>query len=87
MVIILRGSGASYAVGALHNFFSLQRMFPCRSIGPRTEEELANERGFGVIARADKRGDVRDSRRAIREAQALGKSMVETIQVLGKSRT
>ncbi|MFC2003794.1 flavodoxin family protein [Chloroflexota bacterium] len=84
IVIVFRGSGASFTVGALNNFFNLQMMIPSRSIGPRTEEELASERGFGVIARADKRGDVRDSRQAIIEAQALGKSMVETIQVLGK---
>ncbi|MFC1870531.1 flavodoxin family protein [Chloroflexota bacterium] len=83
-VVVLRNDGASCAVSALNNFFSLQRMIPSRSLGPRTEEELASERGFGVIARADKKGDARKNKKAMIEAQALGKSMVETIQTLSR---
>ena len=83
-VVVLRNSGSSFALSVLNNFFSLQRMIPVRSIGPRTEEELATERGCGVIAYADKRGEVGKNKRAMTEAQALGKAMVETLQILSK---
>lgn len=82
-VVVIRKSGASFALSALNNFFNLQNMILARSIGPRTEEELANERGCGVIAIADKRGEVRKNKLAITEAQALGKAMVETLRILG----
>ena len=59
-------------------------MIPASSISPRTEEELATERGWGVIAYADKRGEVRNNKRAMAEAHALGKAMVETLQILSK---
>lgn len=81
-IVALRGSGGSFALSTLNNFFNLHGMIPARSISPRTEEELANERGNGVVAYADKRGDVKKNQRAITGAQALGKAVVETIQVL-----
>ena len=83
-VVVLRSSGATFALSAFNNFFNLQRMIPSKSMGPRTEEELAYELGHAVIAHADKRGDVRKNKQAMIEAQALGKAIIETLQVLGK---
>ncbi|MFC1872839.1 flavodoxin family protein [Chloroflexota bacterium] len=83
-VVVRRGSGGSTVFSALNEFFNLQRMIPARSIQNRTEEELANERGGGVIAFGDKRGDVTKDTKAIAQAQSLGKAMVETIQLLNK---
>jgi multimeric flavodoxin WrbA len=83
-IVVLRGSGASFAMSTLNNYFNLQSMIPARSIGSRTEEELAIERGYGVIAFADKRGEVKENKKAIMAAQALGKAMVETLQTFSK---
>jgi len=81
-VVVARDTGASAAFSQLSDFFNLHRMIPARSIGPRTVEELARERGGGVIAYADKRGEVSENKKAMAEAQSLGKAMVETIQIL-----
>ena len=81
-VVVARDTGASAAFSQLSDFFNLHRMIPARSIGPKTGEELARERGGGVIAYADKRGEVSENKKAIAEAQSLGKAMVETIQIL-----
>ncbi len=81
-VIVARVSGASAAFGALSNFFNLHRMLPARSIGPRTEEELMKEFGGGVIAYADKPGEVKKDKEAIAKARSLGKAVVETFQAL-----
>jgi len=75
-VIVARDTGASAAFSALNDFFSLHRMLPARSISPRTVEELARERGGAAIAYADKRGEVRDNKKAMAEAQARGKMRV-----------
>ena len=83
-VVVERNSGASFAFSALNEFFNLHRMIPARSIGPRTEEELAKERGGGVIAYADKAGEVKKDKQAMAEAQSLGKAIVETLQALKK---
>ncbi len=83
-VVVARSSGATSAIAALNNFFMLQRMMPARSIGPRTVEELARERGGVAIGYADKRGEVRENKKAMAEAQALGQAMVETVAVLRK---
>lgn len=83
-VVVARDTGGSAAFGQLSDFFNLLRMIPARSIGPRTIEELAEERGGGVIAYADKRGEVKSNKKAMAEAQALGKAMVETLQVLNR---
>jgi len=81
-VIVARYTGASSAFSAFLDFFSLQKMIPATSIGLRTEEELARERGGGVIAYADKKGEIRKDRQAIARAQSLGKSIVEIVQIL-----
>jgi len=81
-VVVARSGGASTAFSALSDFFSLHRMIPARSIGPRTEEELAKEWGGGVIAYADKPGEVKKDKQALAKAQSLGRAMVETIQIL-----
>ena len=78
-IVVLRGSGASFALSTLNNYFNLHSMIPARSMGSRTEEELAIERGYGVIAFADKRGEVKENKKAIMASQALGKAMVETL--------
>ena len=83
-IVVFRGSGASFALSTLNNYFNLQSMIPARSIGSRTEEELAIELGCGVIAFADKRGEVIENKKAIMAAQALGRAMVETVQILNK---
>lgn len=83
-IVVARNSGASSTFGAFLEFFSLTRMIPATSIGFRTEEELAKERGGGVIAYADKRGDVRKDKQAIARAQSLGKAVVETIQAFSQ---
>ncbi|MFC1992530.1 flavodoxin family protein [Chloroflexota bacterium] len=85
-IVIYRNSGASFALSALNNFFGLQRMIRARSIGSRTEEEIASEGGCGVIAHADKRGEVSKNKQAMIQAQALGRAMVETIQVLSSHK-
>ena len=81
-VVVARSVGASTAFSALSDFFSLHRMIPARSIGPRTEEELAQEWGGGVIAYADKPGEVKKDELALAKARSLGKAIVETLQVL-----
>ncbi|MFC2063255.1 flavodoxin family protein, partial [Chloroflexota bacterium] len=83
-IVVLRGSGASFALSTLNNYFNIQNMIPARAIGSRTEEELTIERGSGVSAFVDKRGEVIENERAIMAAQALGKAMVETLQTLNK---
>ena len=83
-IVVDRNSGSSFAFSALNEFFNLHRMIPARSIGPRTEEELARERGGGVIAFADKAGEAGKDKQAMAEAQSLGKAIVETIQILSK---
>jgi len=81
-VVVARDTGASAAFSQLSDFFNLHRMIPARSIGPRTADELARERGGGVIAYADKRGEVRGNEKAIGEAESLGKAIVETLRML-----
>lgn len=53
-----------------------------RSMGPRTEEELAKEWGGGVIAYADKPGEVINNQQAMARAQSLGVAMVETLKMV-----
>ena len=84
VVIVARGGGTSFAYSSLDAFFNLQRMIPARSIEPRTEDELVTERMM-VIAYADKRGDVKENKQAMAQAQALGRAIVETIKVLNKA--
>lgn len=79
-VLVARGGGASFAFSSLTAFFNLQMMILARSIGPRTAEELLAERMM-VIAYADKRGDVRENEKAMLQAQALGRAVVETIKI------
>ena len=81
-VVVARQVGASNAFSELNDFFGLHRMIPARSMGPRTEEELAKEWGGGVIAYADKPGEVGKDELALAKARSLGKAIVETIQVI-----
>ena len=81
-VVVARQVGASNAFSELNDFFGLHRMIPARSIGPRTEEELAKEWGGGVIAYADKPGEVINNQQAMARAQSLGVAMVETLQMV-----
>jgi multimeric flavodoxin WrbA len=83
-VVVAGQSGASTAFNTIMGFFSLQKMVPARAVGPRSEEELAEERTSGVIAYAYDRGDVRNNGRVMTQARALGRAMVETITLLGK---
>ncbi|MFC1892933.1 flavodoxin family protein [Chloroflexota bacterium] len=83
-VVVARTTGAASAIAALNDFFTLQKMMPARSIGPRTAEELARERSGVAIGYADKRGEVRKHERAMAEAEALGRAMVETIAMVHK---
>jgi multimeric flavodoxin WrbA len=83
-VVVARNSGASATFSALSDFFNLHRMIPARSIGSRTVEELAKEWGGGVIAYADKPGEVKKDEQAIAKAQSLGKAIVETLQAINK---
>jgi multimeric flavodoxin WrbA len=80
-VVVARQVGASNAFSELNDFFGLHRMIPARSMGPRTEEELAKEWGGGVIAYADKPGEVINNQQAMARAQSLGVAMVETLQM------
>ncbi len=81
-VVVARQVGASNAFSELNDFFGLHRMIPARSMGPRTEEELAKEWGGGVIAYADKPGEVINNQQAMARAQSLGVAMVETLQMV-----
>ncbi len=81
-VVVARQVGASNAFSELTDFFGLHRMIPARSMGPRTEEELAKEWGGGVIAYADKPGEVINNQQAMARAQSLGVAMVETLQMV-----
>ncbi|MBU2536299.1 MAG: flavodoxin family protein [Chloroflexi bacterium] len=81
-VVVARQVGASNAFSELNDFFGLHRMIPARSMGPRTEEELAKEWGGGVIAYADKPGEVINNQQAMARAQSLGVAMVETMQMV-----
>ena len=81
-VVVARQVGASNAFSELNDFFGLHRMIPARSMGPRTEEELAKEWGGGVIAYADKPGEVINNQQAMARAQSLGIAMVETLQMV-----
>ncbi len=81
-VVVARQVGASNAFSELSDFFGLHRMIPARSMGPRTEEELAKEWGGGVIAYADKPGEVTNNQQAMARAQSLGVAMVETMQMI-----
>ncbi len=81
-VVVARQVGASNAFSELNDFFGLHRMIPARSMGPRTEEELAKEWGGGVIAYADKPGEVINNQQALARAQSLGVAMVETLQMV-----
>jgi multimeric flavodoxin WrbA len=82
VVVVARQVGASNAFSELNEFFGLHRMMPARSIGPRTEDELIREWGGGVIAYADKPGEVVNNQQAMTRAQLLGVAMVETIQLI-----
>lgn len=81
-VVVARQVGASNAFSELNDFFGLHRMIPARSMGSRTEEELAKEWGGGVIAYADKPGEVINNQQAMARAQSLGVAMVETMQMV-----
>ncbi|MFC1914259.1 flavodoxin family protein [Chloroflexota bacterium] len=86
-IVVANRTGASSAFSALNAFINLHMMIPARSIRARTEEEeLINERGSGVIAYGNKKGDVRSDTRAIDEAQALGKAMVETMRLVNDKK-
>ncbi len=83
-VVVARQVGASKAFSELHDFFGLHRMIPARSIGPRSDEELDREWGGGVIAYADKPGEVVNNQQAVARAQSLGVAMVETVQMVNR---
>lgn len=83
-IVVARSAGSSFSINALYNFFNLHSMIPARSISPRTAEELAVERGYGVVAYADKRGDIKTKEKAMAAAKALGRSAVETMQLLSR---
>ena len=70
VIVVARLRGASETLGAFLNYFYIQRM---TVIG-------------GVIAYADKRGEVRQNKLAMDEARGLGRAMVQAIQRYEKGR-
>lgn len=76
VVVVARRTGASHAFSAFQNFFYIHRMLSATASG---EEIEPGGRGGGAIAYAGKKGDVRQDRRGLNEARALGRAIVETI--------
>jgi multimeric flavodoxin WrbA len=83
-VIVAGQAGASVSFNNVMGFFNIQKMMLAKSIGPRSEQELPDDRVGGVIAYAFDLGAVRENQRAMAQARALGKSIVETIELLGR---
>ncbi len=84
VVVVARRSGTAPAFSAFHDFFNIHRMVSAGgAIGYTSEEEISREeRGGGVIAYADKKGDARQDMRGMAEARALGRAVVKSIKAM-----
>ncbi len=85
-VLVARGLGVSSAFDTLCHFFNAHRMILASGIGPRSADELAIERTGMAFAYANRRGEVAKNTHAIAQAQALGRSVVETIGNLSNAK-
>ena len=81
-VVVAGQAGGSVAFNTIIGFFNIQKMALAKSLGPRSEEELPNDRAGGVIAYAYDPGAVRNDIRAMTQARYLGRALVETIELL-----
>jgi multimeric flavodoxin WrbA len=81
-VVVAGQAGASLSFNNIIGFFNMQKMVLAKSIGPRTEDELIDDRAGGVIAYAYDPGEVSQNLRALAQARALGKSIMETLDLL-----
>ena len=84
VVVVARRTGAGPAFSAFLNFFNIQRMISAGgAIGYSDQESISPEaRGGGAIAYGGKKGEVRQDRQGMAEAQALGKAMVRAIKTI-----
>ncbi len=85
-VVVARRTGGTSAFSAFHAFFNIHRMLSASSvIISAGEEEIEPGRGGGVIAYADSKGDVRQDKRGMDEAKALGRTIVKAIGGMKKA--
>ena len=84
VVVVARRTGAGPAFSAFLDFFNIQRMISAGgAIGYSDQESISpGERGGGAIAYGGKKGEVRQDKQGMAEAQALGKAMVRAIKTL-----
>jgi len=82
VVVVARRTGATPTFSAVQSFFNIHRMTSAtRAIAQASGEKTEPEgRGGGAIAYAGGKGDVRQDKRGMSEARALGRTIVETIQ-------
>jgi multimeric flavodoxin WrbA len=81
-VIVAGSAGGSVSFNSVMGFFKIQKMILAKSMGPRTEEELSDDRAGGVIGYAYEAGAISQNLRAMAQARALGRSIVETLELL-----
>ena len=81
VIAVARRTGATHAFSVFQNFFNLQFMMPAGAIAFTKEEEIKrSNRMVGAVAYAGEKGEVREDRRGMAEAAALGRNIVKTIQ-------
>ncbi|MFC1966345.1 flavodoxin family protein [Chloroflexota bacterium] len=81
VITVARRTGATRAFSVFQNFFNLQFMMPAGAIAFTKEEEIRrSNRMVGAVAYAGEKGEVREDRRGMAEAAALGRNIVKTIQ-------
>lgn len=82
VVVVARRTGGSQTFSLFHNFFTLQRMVSAAGAiaYPAKEEIGPEERGGGAVAYADKKGEVRQDKRGMAEARAVGRAIARTVQ-------
>lgn len=83
-VVVAGQAGGSLAFNSILGFFNIQKMVLAKSIGPRTEAELPDDRAGGVVAYAYDAGAVRQNDRALTQARFLGRALVETVELLNR---
>jgi len=83
-VVVAGQAGGSVSFNNIIGFFNMQKMVLAKSTGPRTEDEMPDDRAGGVIAYAYDAGAVRENPRAMAQARFLGKALVETIELLNR---
>ncbi|MFC2040968.1 flavodoxin family protein [Chloroflexota bacterium] len=86
VIVVARRTGTAHAFSVFQSFFNLQFMVPAGAVAFGKEEEMRrSNRMVGAIAYAGEKGEVREDRRGMAEAAALGRNIVKTIQSCRKS--